>query len=56
MKWLITILSPDGLTLLFHALCEDEKECQALATEARHHNLRTKIWIRDPFGQLRPWD
>jgi hypothetical protein len=59
-KWLITILSPPdedggGQHLVFNAQTEDQKEVQALATEARNHNQRLQIWIRDPFGELSSW-
>lgn len=59
MKWHIWVINPDGPDgplLLFHARCEDEKEVQALATEARHHSLKTRIWITPPNGQGYSWD
>jgi hypothetical protein len=56
MTWLITILSRDGQKVLFHAQGEDEKEVQALATEARHLNSRCQIWIKPPAGRVYSWD
>jgi hypothetical protein len=47
-KWHITVLSADGQRMLFHAQCEDFKEIQCLATEARSQSLGYRIWIRPP--------
>lgn len=55
-KWTISVHSADNTREIFHGACEDEKEIQALATEARSHSLVWKIWIRDPYGRLRSWD
>jgi hypothetical protein len=54
--WRITILSRDGQRLIFYTQCEDEKEIQALATEARHACLSSQILIRPPIGELYSWD
>jgi len=56
VKWQVTVLSRDGLELLDHAQCEDEKEVQAFATEARSRDFGTKILIRDTYGKSRSWD
>ena len=54
MRWRVSIA--DGDRLIHHAVCEDLKECQAIATEARHNNMRWKIWITPPAGPAYPWD
>ena len=50
-KWSITVMSADSQDILFHALCEDFKEVQCLATEARSFRLDLPIWIRRPGSQ-----
>jgi len=49
-KWHIAVLSPDGQRLVFSAQCEDLKEIQALATEARSQGSY-QIHIRQPGSQ-----
>lgn len=55
-RWTISVHSADNTREIFHAECEDEKEVQALASEARSHSQALKIWIRDTYGRLRSWD
>jgi transcription initiation factor TFIIIB Brf1 subunit/transcription initiation factor TFIIB len=56
MKWHLTILCADCGRVIFHAQCEDEKEVQALASEARHRSRRCRILIRPPIGRVYSWD
>ena len=46
--WQITIADKTNTRVIFHACCEDRKECAALATEARSQSLDYKIWIKPP--------
>jgi hypothetical protein len=55
-RWQITVNDAANTKLIFHAECEDEKEVQALATEARGHSQALKIWITDTYGKIRSWD
>ena len=54
--WHITVMSADGQRIIFHACCDDEKEVQALATEARSDSSGCQIWIRPPAGEVYSWD
>lgn len=55
-RWHISVHDATNTRLIFHAVCEDEKEIQALATEARSQCLRFQIWITPPSGRVRSWD
>jgi hypothetical protein len=55
--WRITVLSADGQRMIFHAACEDRKECACLATETRSHSLTYQIWLSPPWdAPAEPWD
>jgi hypothetical protein len=54
--WQIFVAAADCVTLLFHANCEDRRECVALATEARSHSQALLIWIKDPYGHSQSFD
>lgn len=56
-KWRITVLSADGMEQIFHASCEDFKEVQCLATEARSASLDYQIyWSRPATQEAISWD
>jgi hypothetical protein len=54
--WRVTIATADNMWLIFHAVCEDVKEVQAVCTEARHASRAYRIWINPPIGQVYSWD
>lgn len=47
-RWHVSVLSKDGQRLIHHCQCEDEKEVQAICSEARSHSLHYQLWIRPP--------
>jgi hypothetical protein len=54
--WEIFIVGADRVTLVFHANCEDRRECVSLATEARSRDQALLIWIKSPYGDTQPFD
>ena len=54
--WHVTVLSADGRELIEHTACEDHKEAQCVATEARSKSQALKIYLRDPLGHVKSWD
>jgi hypothetical protein len=54
--WIVSVFAKDG-RLVFEAECENEKEIQALATEARSRGMWFRILITEP-GRcgVRSWD
>ena len=55
-QWTVTVADAENTRVIFHTVCEDKKEAQWLANEARGHNLAYKIWLRDPYGTVTAWD
>jgi hypothetical protein len=55
LRWHVTVIAKDASDVVAHTLCEDEKECQAVATLARSKNLAHRIVIRSPFGKVYDW-
>ena len=54
--WRVTVTDAANERIIHHQTCEDWKECQCIATEARSQNLSWKIWINPPIGRIRSWD
>jgi hypothetical protein len=54
-SWHVTVIAKDASDIIAHTLCDDEKECQAVATIARSENLSHRIVIRSPFGKVFDW-
>lgn len=53
--WHVTVIAKDASDIIAHTRCDDEKECQAVATIARSENLSHRIVIRSPFGKSYDW-
>jgi hypothetical protein len=53
--WHVTVIARDASDIIAHTLCDDEKECQAVATIARSKNLSYRIVIRSPLGKVYDW-
>ena len=56
IQWVVTVNDASDTRLIHHQVCEDRKEAQCVATEARGHSLSYKIWLRDPYGTVTAWD
>lgn len=54
-RWYVDVLSKDGTELIAHHTADDEKECQAIATEARSKNLSHQILVKNPWGGSYKW-
>jgi hypothetical protein len=56
-KWQLTVATKDNSRVIFHAQCEDWKELQCLATEARSQSLSYNIYWRAPASEeSNTWD
>jgi len=50
--WHVTVLSADGLTLLWHGNPASRAEAEALAAEARRRRPDARILLRSPYDRI----
>lgn len=56
-KWRLTVATADGEVIFHTDQCQDFKEVQALATEARSQSLSYRIyWARPGTQEANSWD
>lgn len=55
-KWHITVMSADGIEILWHGATLDRAELTALAEAARQLRPEAQILIRSPMGETCTWE